>query len=41
MSNILNKYDEITNNKFVIALMMFIFIIPMGILRKAYAVFSW
>ena len=38
MSNILNKYDEITNNKFVIALMMFIFIIPMGILRKTYAV---
>lgn len=38
MSNILNKYDEITNNKFVIALMMFIFIIPMGMLRKTYAV---
>lgn len=38
MSNILNKYNEITNNKFVIALMMFIFIIPMGMLRKTYAV---
>ena len=32
MSNILNKFNTITNNKFVIALMIFFFIIPMGII---------
>ena len=32
MSNILNKFNTITNNKFVIALMIFFFIVPMGII---------
>ncbi len=37
MNNILIKYDEITDNKFVIALTLFIFIIPMGLLETAYS----
>ena len=32
MSNILNKFNTITNNKFVIALMIFFFIVPKGII---------
>ena len=37
MTNILNKYDEITNNKFIIALMMCVFIVPSGIINIAYS----
>lgn len=38
MNNILNKYDEITNDKLIIALFMFVFIIPNGMLEMTYSI---